>query len=212
MYIYHLVPTALKWMEVEPGCQRTDLDTTERRCHNLSIQSFTIFAHIINEKCEKPVPKSKKASLLGRLTTTKNTARNAVFESAKKRHGVCFKRNLAPFHWCSVGFHPALFLVFGPPLARSENWSKRGSRILWYGGRKPCRTKKTMGKHSDIQLSIPELEISDETILQTPTIIENNNIMNETDPNSKINNSKIIQFLELNNSKIKFLSVKKRTF
>lgn len=69
-----------------------------------------------------------------------------------------------------------------------------------------------MGKHSDIQLSIPELEISDETILQTPTIIENNNIMNETDPNSKINNSKIIQFLKLNNSKIKFLSVKKRTF
>lgn len=54
-----------------------------------------------------------------------------------------------------------------------------------------------MGKHRDIQLSIPELEISDETILQTPTIIENNNIMNETDPNSKINNSKIIQFLEL---------------
>lgn len=74
------------------------------------------------------------------------------------------------------------------------------------------QNKKTMGKHSDIQLSIPELEISDETILQTPTIIENNNIMNETDPNSKINNSKIIQFLELNNSKIKFLSVKKRTF
>lgn len=114
----------------------------------------------------------------------------------RKRHGV-WTRNLAPFHWCPVGFHPALFLVFGPPFARSENWSKRGSRILLYGGRKPCRTKKKMGNIVIFSVFIPELEISDETILQTPTIIENNNIMNETDPNSKINNSKIIQFLEL---------------